>query len=139
MRGVEWSSSTYNTLLHGSCNAGLPGIALQLVGKMMVDGKSPDEITMNMIILAYCKQGKAERAAQMLDLVSCGRRKWRPDVISYTNVIWGLCRSNCREDGVILLERMISAGIVPSIATWSVLINCFILDDIVRAHDQFTI
>ncbi|XP_010426378.1 PREDICTED: pentatricopeptide repeat-containing protein At3g48810-like [Camelina sativa] len=130
MRGLEWSLSTYNTLLHGSCNAGLPGIALQLVGKMMVDGKSPDEITMNMILLAYCKQGKAERAVQMLDLVSCGRRKWRPDVISYTNVLWGLCSSNCREDAVILLERMISEGIVPSIATWNVLVRCFILDDI---------
>ncbi|VVB04993.1 unnamed protein product [Arabis nemorensis] len=129
MRGVEWSSSTYNTLLHGSCNAGLPGIALQLAGKMVVDGKSPDDITRNMIILAYCKQGKAERAVQMLDQVSCGGSKWRPDVISYTNVIWGLCSSNCREDAVILLERMIREGIVPSIATWNVLGRSFILDD----------
>ncbi|KAL1217312.1 Pentatricopeptide repeat-containing protein [Cardamine amara subsp. amara] len=130
MRGVEWSSSTYNTLLHGFCSVGLPGIALQLAAKMMVDGKSPDEITRNMIILAYCKQGKAERAVQMLDQVSCGGKKWRPDVISYTNVIWGLCRCNCREDAVILLERMISEGIVPSIATWNVFVRCFILDDI---------
>uniref|UniRef100_A0A1J3CAR8 Pentatricopeptide repeat-containing protein n=1 Tax=Noccaea caerulescens TaxID=107243 RepID=A0A1J3CAR8_NOCCA len=130
MRGLEWSSSTYNTLLHGSCNAGLPWIALQLAGKMVVDGKSPDEITMNMMILAYCKQGKAERAVQMLDQVSCGGgRKWRPDVISYTNVIWGLCSYNCKEDAVMLLERMIREGIVPSIATWNVLVRRFILDD----------
>ncbi|ESQ45668.1 hypothetical protein EUTSA_v10010184mg [Eutrema salsugineum] len=129
MRGVEWSSTTYNTLLHGSCNAGLPGIALQLVGKMVVDGKSPDEITMNMMMLAYCKQGKAERAVQMLDQVSCGGRKWQPDVISYTNVIWGLCSSDCKEDAVILLERMIREGIVPSIATWNVLVHRFIHDD----------
>ncbi|CAH8295359.1 unnamed protein product [Eruca vesicaria subsp. sativa] len=126
-RGVEWSSSTYNTLLHGSCNAGLPWIGLQVAGKMVVDGKSPDEITMNMIILAYCKLGRAERAVQMLD--QCGGRKWRPDVISYTNVIWGLCSSSCREDAVILLERMVSEGIVPSVATWNVLVRCFIIDD----------
>ncbi|KAF3534414.1 hypothetical protein DY000_02040417 [Brassica cretica] len=130
MRGVEWSSSTYNTLLHGSCSAGLPGIALQLAGKMVVDGKSPDEITRNMIVLAYCKLGKVERAVQMLDQVSCGGgRKWRPDVISYTNVIWGLCSSNCREDAVIILERMISERIVPSVATWNILLRCFIIDD----------
>ncbi|KAG2311427.1 hypothetical protein Bca4012_025974 [Brassica carinata] len=128
-RGVEWSSSTYNTLLHGSCSAGLPGIALQLAGKMVVGGKSPDEISRNMIVLAYCKLGKAERAVQMLDQVSCGGRKWRPDVISYTNVIWGLCSSNCREDAVIILERMITEGIAPSVATWNILVRCFIIDD----------
>lgn len=127
--GVEWSSSTYNTLLHGSCSAGLPWIALQLAGKMVVSGKSPDEITRNMMILAYCKLGKAERGVQMLDQVSFGGRKWRPDVISYTNVIWGLCSSNCKEDAVIILERMIGEGIVPSVATWNVLVRCFITDD----------
>ncbi|CAN8278293.1 unnamed protein product [Cochlearia groenlandica] len=126
-RGVEWSLSTYNTLLHGSCNAGLPEIALQVAGKMVVNGKSPDEITRNMIILAYCKQGKAERAVRMLkDRVWCGGREWRPDVISYTNVICGLCRSNCGDDGVVLLERMVSERIVPTIATWNVLLHCFI-------------
>lgn len=50
IRSLEWSSTTFKTLLHGLCNAGLPGLALQLAGKFAADGKSLDEITRNMII-----------------------------------------------------------------------------------------
>ncbi|KAK2644079.1 hypothetical protein Ddye_019274 [Dipteronia dyeriana] len=110
----------------------------KFVGKMLVGGTKPDAITFN--IYAYCKQSKVKTAIELFDR-SRASGEWCPDIISYTNLLWGICNWIGIEDALLYLQKMLNEGICPNIATWNVSVRClfnnlghlgpiYILDDI---------
>ncbi|KAJ9154635.1 hypothetical protein P3X46_027953 [Hevea brasiliensis] len=132
---VKLNSVTYNTILCGFCLAGLFEETSKLLGK-------------NAVIYAYCKQGKVKATIQLVDRVSAGGER-KPDIIAYTNLLWGICNQIGVEEAFMYLGKMLSKGICPSVAIWNVLVRglfhslghlgpIYILDDILAHVCQFT-
>jgi pentatricopeptide repeat protein len=91
---------------------------------MLVRGMKPDAFTYNIIIYAYCKQGKVKYAIQVFDRNSAVEG-WHPDIIAYTTLLWGISNWIGVEEAIFYLQRMVNEGIFPNITTWNVLVRCF--------------
>ncbi|PHT59433.1 hypothetical protein CQW23_01796 [Capsicum baccatum] len=124
--GCSGNTTTYNELLDGLFKCNNLTVALQLetvklVAKMLVRGITPDVLTFNILMDAYCKDGKVESAKQLLNAMN--QLGLRPCFISYTCLIGGLCNWISLEAAICCLQRMITDGVPPKISTWNVVVR----------------
>ncbi|WJX10474.1 hypothetical protein P8452_01192 [Trifolium repens] len=141
---LELNIVTYNTIMYGFSFQGMNQQVLQLLGKMLVNGVKPDDITVNITVNAYCKLGKVRTAIRVLDNITA-EKEFCADIITHTIVLWGICNWLGTEEAIVYLHEMLKKGIFPNIATWNVLVRGFfsnlghigpirILDDILETQ-----
>ncbi|PNT61164.1 hypothetical protein BRADI_5g11010v3 [Brachypodium distachyon] len=114
-----WS---FNVAIKGVCQVGDVQKALELVERMAEFGCSPDTVTNNILVGGLCRVKEVSRGREVL------RRLQRdgvcmPNVVTYTSVISGYCKSGRMEDAMAVYNDMIGCGTTPNAVTYNVLIN----------------
>ncbi|KAG5052157.1 hypothetical protein JHK87_004355 [Glycine soja] len=131
-RGVASNTMVYNTLLHALCRNGEVGRARNLMNEM----KDPNDVTFNILIFGYYKEGNSVWALILLEKsFSMG---FVPDVVSVTMVLEilcnvgytieaaeGFCGAGKVKVGLHFLKQMESKGCLPNVDTYNVLISGF--------------
>ncbi|KAF9613400.1 hypothetical protein IFM89_008230 [Coptis chinensis] len=125
--------------LEASCfNALLTGLGLEsqfekmnlLVSEMKEKGIKPDGITFGIRILYLCKSRRLGQAMEVLESMKKekenGGASVVPDLIAYNTVIKGLCQVGRQEEGLVLVDKMISEhGYAANTITYNCLLDGF--------------
>ncbi|WRX08244.1 Pentatricopeptide repeat - like 10 [Theobroma cacao] len=118
-----------------SCNAYLSSllnlhredIALGFYREMQRCRISPNIYTFNMVIHAFCKSGKLEKAVEVLrEMESVG---FSPTIASYNTLIRGHADKGLMSLAMKLRNSMGKDGVLPNVVTYNTLINGFCKDD----------
>lgn len=141
----------YNTVIHGLCKDGLVNKAQKLCSEMIQRGIFPDVVTFSSLIYGFCHAGQWKDVRLLLNEKSldvCSfniimdalckqgllleahavcyemiKRGVQPDVISYTILMDGYCLK-CKVDKARkLFDMMIEAGLVPDVWSYNILIQ----------------
>ncbi|CAI0383525.1 unnamed protein product [Linum tenue] len=115
-----------------SCNAYLsallgsnrPDIALGFYGEMRRCRITPNVYTLNMVMAAFCKGGKIEKAVEIFSDLENGRLV-APNIASYNVLIAGYCRKGLLSSAMKLRTSMGKNGMEPNVVTFNTLINGF--------------
>jgi len=133
--GCVMNTVLYTTLIKGFARAGQVDHAMHVYEQMRT-GRSvpPDLITFSILIKANCDAHRLEAALQLLEAML--DFKLRPDEVVFNNLLGGCVKESKAGLAKRLYEDMISAGIQPSNATFSILIRlyaqCKMLDEAVE-------
>ncbi|KAG2277497.1 hypothetical protein Bca52824_060052 [Brassica carinata] len=148
--GIIGDVFTYNTLIHGYCQAGKLSVALKVFGRMVDCGVAPDVVTYNVekamvmvedmekregmyvdivtysiIIRGMCRSGKVREAWCLF--CSLALKGVKPDAIAYRTMIAGLSRKGRRREADKLCRKMKEDGIIMPI-------KCIHNDETLRDH-----
>mmetsp|Transcript_38499 Transcript_38499/g.59942 ORF Transcript_38499/g.59942 Transcript_38499/m.59942 type:complete len:637 (-) Transcript_38499:7-1917(-) len=132
---VPMNTVLYTTLIKGFARAGEVDHAMHIYEQMRGERNMlPDLITFSILIKANCDIDRLAEALKLLEsMLGLGLR---PDEVVFNNLLAGCARQTNAELGKRLYSDMISSGIRPSNATFSILIRlyqqCKLLEDAVE-------
>ncbi|CAL1356221.1 unnamed protein product [Linum trigynum] len=101
-----------------------PDIALGFYGEMRRCRITPNVYTLNMVMAAFCKGGKIEKAVELFSDMENGRVV-APNIASYNVLIAGYCRKGLLSSAMKLRTSMGKNGMEPNVVTFNTLINGF--------------
>ncbi|KAG9442564.1 hypothetical protein H6P81_018418 [Aristolochia fimbriata] len=121
-RGLKPNTVIYNTLLHALCRLSKVGRARSLMREMV----EPNDVTFNIMISAYCKEGNLVLALVMLE--KCFKLGLVPDIITVTKVLDALCHEGRVMEAVELMETVEKKkGSVADVVAYNSLVKGFCL------------
>ncbi|GAA0184394.1 hypothetical protein LIER_31682 [Lithospermum erythrorhizon] len=118
-QGITPCIVAYNTLINGLCKNGKVGRARSLLSEV----ENPNDVTFNIFISTYCKEGDLVQALVMLE--KSYSNGFVPDVISVTKVVDLLCEKGRVTEAVEVIERAESRGGKIDIVAYNTLIKGF--------------
>jgi len=122
--GCVMNTVLYTTLIKGFVRAGQLDHATHVFEQMRT-GRSvpPDLITFSILIKANCDAHRLEAALQLLEAML--DFKLKPDEVVFNNLLGGCVKESRAELARKIYKDMVTAGIRPSNATFSILIQLF--------------
>ncbi|XP_078170558.1 pentatricopeptide repeat-containing protein At3g61360-like isoform X2 [Carex rostrata] len=97
-------------------------LGLVFLGRFIKSRQRADARIFNPLLKGLCYENRISEAVAMafnkMPKLGC-----KPNVISYSTVIDGLCKEGAISNAFGLFERMLSEGIVPNVITYNSLIN----------------
>ena len=119
---VEMSLVTFNTVIDACARVGHMGHLPRLMQRMKKCGVEPNIITYSTMLKGHSQAGNIELAFSILNDM---RRdtNLKPDEIMYNSLIDGCAKNGLHEQGLQLLDEMVSDGIRPSNFTLSILVK----------------
>jgi pentatricopeptide repeat domain-containing protein 1 len=122
--GSPMNTILYTTLIKGFARAGKLESAMDMYGRMKADNKVlPDAYTFSILIKANCDHAYLEEALKLFaEMVAMGLK---PDEIVFNNMLSGCAHFGSVSLGEQLYENMVSSGVRPSSATYSILIQLY--------------
>ncbi|KAI3904625.1 hypothetical protein MKW98_014805 [Papaver atlanticum] len=106
-------------------------------------GYSPDIVTYNTLISAYCRFLGFDAAYSFFYEMSDALRQDRvtPDVVTFNSLIAGATRDRLLLVSLFLFAKMLRTGILPDIWTCNTLMNCYFKtgqpQEAIRVHQNF--
>eukprot|EP00933_Yihiella_yeosuensis_P038095 TRINITY_DN3205_c0_g2_i1.p1 TRINITY_DN3205_c0_g2~~TRINITY_DN3205_c0_g2_i1.p1 ORF type:complete len:631 (+),score=125.13 TRINITY_DN3205_c0_g2_i1:183-2075(+) len=133
--GCAMNTVLYTTLIKGFARAGQIDQATKVFDEMRSERSiAPDLITFSILIKATCDAGRLEAALRLL--MAMKGLSLRADEIVYNNLLGGCIKDSNTNLAKRLYADMVSDGIKPSNATFSIMIRlyaqCKMLDEAVE-------
>jgi pentatricopeptide repeat protein len=114
----------FTTMIKGFTRAGNVDNAMKVYEQMLGHRSlTPDLITFSLLIKANCDADRLEQALMLLKTMV--DKKLRPDEVIFNNLLAGCARHGNDALGDRLYQDMLSSGIRPSNATFSILIRFY--------------
>ncbi|VFQ68955.1 unnamed protein product [Cuscuta campestris] len=146
-RGYEANEYVYSSLISGFFKERKPEEAMKIWKEMVEKGRrKPNTVVYSALIDGLCEEGRPDEAKEILfvpdtlqpfhslrnlvwkQMMSTG---WKPDVVSYTSMISGLCNSGSVEGGLKLFHEMScgESGSRPDVITYNILFSALCKQD----------
>ncbi|KAF4378574.1 hypothetical protein G4B88_023114 [Cannabis sativa] len=125
----------FNALLSGYAQRGLPEQALDLVGKMQIEGAvTPNIVTWNTLVAGFSQKGDEVMVSQLFKKMV--DREIKPDVVSWTSIISGLVKNFRNDEAFDTFKEMLAYGLSPTSATMSSLLSaCSVVANVARGKE----
>ncbi|KAJ6394060.1 hypothetical protein OIU77_023319 [Salix suchowensis] len=128
MKGFLPTTETYGIMINGFCKNRSFKAVDRLLVEMKERGLDVNVQVYNSIVDAQIKHGcKIEndlRSALKL-FGQMVKQKYMPNVVTYTSLINGFCRTGDSSRAEKTFEAMRSSGLKPNVVTYTILIGCF--------------
>jgi len=123
-KGCPMNTVLYTTLVKGFAREGKVDEAMRIYEHMCNDkSAAADVITFSLLLKVNCDADRLEKALELLDgMVKSGLK---PDEVIYNNILAGCSKQANTKLAKRLYNDMISSGIKPSNATFSILIRLY--------------
>jgi len=123
--GYVMNTVLFTTLIKGFARAGEVDQAMK-VYEQMKSGRNvtPDLITFSILIKCNCDADRLEVAFELLEAMV--KLNLHPDEVVFNSLLAGCARVSNAKLGKVLYAEMVSSGIRPSNATFSILIRLFL-------------
>ncbi|KAG2293598.1 hypothetical protein Bca52824_040267 [Brassica carinata] len=143
-RNVSPNTRTYNELIHGFCKKNVHK-AMGVFHKMLDCRVAPSVVTYNSLIDGQCRSGNFDSAYRLLTLMndrglvpdqwtynieearelfdSLEEKGVDANVVMYTALIDGYCKSDKLEEAKLILKKMLSKSCLPNTSTFNALIH----------------
>jgi len=122
--GSPMNTILYTTLIKGFARAGKLESAMDMYRRMKAEHNIlPDAYTFSILIKANCDHAYLEEALKLFaEMVTMGLK---PDEVVFNNMLSGVAHFGSVSLGKQLYENMVSSGVRPSSATYSILIQLY--------------
>merc|ERR1719487_661695 len=112
----------YNSLLDGCAQNNLVDEGLRLLEEMQLEGVSPSNFTLSILVKLMNRARKLDKALSLVDEIT-KKYNFRPNVHVYTNLVQACASNQQLSRGMTILEQMIKERIVPESRTYSILVR----------------
>ncbi|KZV49615.1 pentatricopeptide repeat-containing protein mitochondrial [Dorcoceras hygrometricum] len=119
--GFRLNLTTFNTLLHVMQKSGKIDLLWGVYRHMIETRVCPDEMTMQIMVNALCKEGKLEKYLDIVDRM-CGTRCSVSAVIVNTCLVYEMIEEDWIEDGLLLLKRMLQKDVMVDTILYSLIV-----------------
>ncbi|KAH0906219.1 hypothetical protein HID58_038046 [Brassica napus] len=123
-RGIDPDTITYNSLIYGLCNEKRLDEANQMIELMVRKGCDPSIVTYSILINGYCKAKRVDDGMRLFR-----KMPLRADTVTYNTLVQGFCQSGKLNVAKELFQEMVSIGVPPSVMTYGILLDGFMVDD----------
>ncbi|KAK3149367.1 hypothetical protein QOZ80_3AG0216460 [Eleusine coracana subsp. coracana] len=120
MGTIPPDESSFNTLVHGWCKAGMLKEARETMAEMEKNGFSPSVITYTSLIEAYCMEKDFQTVHNILDEMH--RKGCSPNIITYTILMHALGKAGRTQEALNTFAKVKQDGCVPDASFYNSLI-----------------
>ena len=117
---IHPDESTFNTLVHGWCNARMMKEARKAMKEMEEHGFSPSVVTYTSLIEAYCMEKDFQTVGNILSEMR--RRGCPPNIITYTIVMHALGKAGRTQEALDTFEKVKQDACTPDASFYNSLI-----------------
>ncbi|WJX66635.1 hypothetical protein P8452_51174 [Trifolium repens] len=90
---------------------------------MVLENINPDVLTFNILVDAFCKEGKVKEANNVFAMMM--RKGVKPDVVTYNSLMDGYCLVKEVNKAESIFNTMAQSGVTPDVWSYSIMINGF--------------
>merc|ERR1719310_1505651 len=124
----------YNSLLDGCAQNSLIDQGLQLLEEMQMEGVSPSNFTLSILVKLMNRARNLEKAFGLVEEIT-KKYGFRPNMHVYTNLIQACASNQQLGRGLEVLEQMLQAGVAPDSRTYQILIRSSISKGLFKQAD----